>query len=83
MRRFRSAMIGMGIILAAEDSGCTGDSGPAPGSGFLNDGTTVEFKSTDTSQFNPMIKQMQEGMRNRSYTKKPVAPKEEKEKKKD
>jgi hypothetical protein len=73
-------MMGFAVILAAAFAGCGGDSGPAPGSGFLDSGTTVEFKSTDTNQFNPMIKQMQENMKNRAYTKKPAAPKEEKKK---
>jgi hypothetical protein len=75
-------MMGFGIILAIAFSGCGGDSTPAPGSGFLGEGSTVEFKSTDTSQFNPMIKQMQENMRNKAYIKKPAAPKKEEEKKK-
>jgi hypothetical protein len=82
MRRFRSAMMGFGLTLAAAFTGCGGDSGPAPGAGFLDSGTAVEFKSTDTNQFNPMIKQMQENMKNRAYTKKPIAPKKEEEKKK-
>ena len=82
MRRFCSAMMGFGIILAAAFAGCGSDSGPAPGSGFLDSGTTVDFKPTDTSQFNPMIKQMQENMKTRAYTKKPAAPKKEEEKKK-
>ena len=82
MRRVLWAMMGFGVILAAASSGCTGESAPAPGSGFLDSGTTVEFKSTDTSPFNPMIKQMQENMKNKGYTKKPAAPKKEEEKKK-
>jgi hypothetical protein len=75
-------MMGFGILLAAAFSGCGGDSSPAPGSGFLDGGTTVEFKSTDTNQFNPMIKQMQENMRNKAYIKKPAAPKKEEDKEK-
>jgi hypothetical protein len=74
--------MGFGVILAIAFSGCGGDSTPAPGSGFLDGGTTVEFKSTDTSPFNPMIKQMQENMKTKAYIKKQAAPKKEEEKKK-
>jgi hypothetical protein len=75
-------MMGLGVLWAAAVSGCSGDSGPAPGSGFLDSGTAVEFKSTDTGQFDSMVKQMQDNMKNKSYTKRPVAPKKEEEKKK-
>jgi hypothetical protein len=73
------------LMVAAVVSGCGGDSGSAPGTGFLDgggDGGVVQFKSTDTTQFNPMVKQMQESMRKRDYTKKPTPPKDTKGEKK-
>jgi len=81
MRRFCSAIAGVVFVLTAAVSGCGGDSGPAPGEGFLDGGGgtgVVPFKSTDTSQFSPMVNQMKEAMKKRDYTKKPVAPKESK-----
>src|SRR5438874_919139 len=83
MRRSRSAIVGGVVVaLAVAFSGCGGDSGTAPGSGFLGDGTTVEFKSTDTSQFEGMKNQMMKNMQTKAHTKKPAPPKKEAEEKK-
>jgi hypothetical protein len=84
MRRFCSFVMGVAFALAAAFSGCGGDSGPAPGDGFLDGGGGggSQFKSTDTSQFNPLINQMKESMKKQDYRKKPAAPKETKTEKK-
>jgi hypothetical protein len=77
MRRFFSAMTGAVLVLAAVLSGCGGDSGPAPGSGFLDEPggrSAVPFKSTDTSQFDMMKKQMMESQKSGVFMKKPTPP---------
>jgi hypothetical protein len=78
MRRICSVITGVVFVLAAAFAGCGGDSGPAPGEGFLDGAGTssVQFKSTDTNQFNPLINQMKENMKTGGYRKKQVAPKE-------
>jgi hypothetical protein len=69
MRRLCSGIAG--IILAVTFAGCgetTVDEGPKP------------FKPTDMQPLEPMLKQMQEVQKSKAYTKKSVAPKEEKAK---
>ena len=84
MRRICSVIIGVVFVLAAAFAGCGGDSGPAPGEGFLDGAgsSSVQFKPTDTNQFNPLINQMKEKMKSGDYRKRPVAPKETKTEKK-
>jgi hypothetical protein len=76
MRRFCITMAGV-VFVAAAFAGCGGDSGAAPGSGFLDDGNNaVPFKSTDMTPFESMKQQTQDHMKNKSYTKKAAPPKE-------
>ena len=76
MRQFCTAMVGVALLVLV--TGCGGDTGAAPGSGFLDDASNsgVPFKSTDMSQFESMKSQTQDIMKNKSYTKKPAPPKE-------
>lgn len=53
------------LIMTGLAAGC--DSGVKEG--------PVEFKPTDTNQFESMKNQMLEGMKTKDYTKKPAAPK--------
>jgi len=77
MRQACTAMMSAGfLVLAVAFSGCGGDTGAAPGSGFLSEGPADEFKSTDITPLNPMIEQMKKNMLNKAYTQKPVPPKE-------
>jgi hypothetical protein len=81
MRRFCIAMVGV-VLVASAFAGCGGDSGAAPGSGFLDDGSSaVPFKSTDMTPFESMKQQTQDHMKNRTYTKKATPPKEDEKKK--
>ena len=48
----------------------------------VESGTSVEFKSTDTSQFEAMKNQMMKNMQTKAHTKKPAPPKKEAEEKK-
>jgi hypothetical protein len=80
MRRFCSAMAGAVLVLAAVLSGCGGDSGSAPGAGFLDEPggrSAVPFKSTDTSQFDKMKQQMMESQKSGVFMKKPIPPPKE------
>ncbi len=66
---FRGIRISAGsLLLLGAVSGC-GDSAVKEG--------TVEFKPTDAGQFESMKNQMMEGIKTKSYTKKPAAPKGE------
>ena len=82
MRRFYSAIVGTVLVLAAGFFGCGGDSGPAPGEGFLDSAgggsSAVQFKPTDLTPLNPMINQMKENMKKRDYTKKSAGAKDAK-----
>jgi hypothetical protein len=67
MHRFRSGIAG--IVLAGVLAGCGGstvEEGPKP------------FTSTDTKQMDGMVKELQDGMKKKSYTTKP-APEKSKE----
>jgi hypothetical protein len=76
MRRIFVSIAGAGcLVLAVSFVGCGGDSGPAPGSGFITETTPTDFKSTDTTQFNKMIDQMKEVQKTGAHAKRPV-PKE-------
>jgi hypothetical protein len=76
MRRSRMAMMGI-VFVAAAFAGCGGDSGAAPGSGFLDDGSNaVPFKSTDLTQFGDLQNQMKDNMKKNNYTQKQAPPKE-------
>ena len=77
MHRSCLAKLGTVLIAAVAFFGCGGDTTPTPGSGFLEGGEAVPFKSTDTSQFDGMMKQMQESMKNKAYTKKPAPTKQD------
>jgi hypothetical protein len=60
-------------MLAAAFAGC-GDSAVEEG--------TVPFKNTDTSQFEEMTRGMKDSMSKKSYTQRPVPPKDTKSEKK-
>ena len=67
MHRFRSGIVG--IALAGVLAGCGGatvDEGPKP------------FQSTDIKPMEPMLKEMQDSMKKRDYTKKAVPTEKEK-----
>ncbi len=77
MRRFVMTAASAGLlVVAASFVGCGGDSGPAPGSGFLTETTPTDFKSTDLTPFESMKNQMQESMKKGNYAQRPVPPKE-------
>jgi hypothetical protein len=78
MRRFCWVFAGAALVLTAAAVGCGGDSTPAPGSGFLNDTSTFEFKSTDVSQFASMTDAMKKNMQSGAYTKRPTPSAKEK-----
>ncbi len=59
----KSCMLAGGILVSFAIAGC--DSGVKEG--------TVEFKPTNTSQFDAMKNQMLEGIKSKSYTQKPKA----------
>ena len=82
MRRFCAMLTGAAWILAGAIAGCGGDTAPAPGSGFLDSPTSVEFKSTDLTPFESMKNAMMKNMQTKAYTKKPAATKEKGETKK-
>jgi len=68
MHRLRSGIVGMALMGGlAGCGGSTVDEGPKG------------FTPTDTTSLNPMVKEMQEQMKKKDYTKKP-APTEEKSK---
>jgi hypothetical protein len=77
MRRICVAMGGVAFfVMAAAFSGCGGDSGSAPGSGFLTEATPTDFKSTDMTQFKDMMSQTQEHMKKGGYTQRPAPSKQ-------
>jgi hypothetical protein len=79
MRRFLMTSTSAGLlVLAASFVGCGGDSGPAPGSGFLTEATPTDFKSTDTNQFNKMMDEMKGVQKSGAHAKRPVPKSKEK-----
>lgn len=71
MHRMRSGILGMAVAVAL--AGC--------GESTIDEGATG-FTPTDTKPLDPMVKQMQDVMKNKDYTKKSAAP-PEKEKSKE
>jgi hypothetical protein len=71
MHHFRSRIAG--IVLAGVLAGCGGstvDEGPH------------EFKPTDTTSLNPLMDQMKESMKKKSYAQKAAPPEDKKDKEK-
>ena len=82
MRRFCLATVSV-VVVAVAFAGCGGDSGAAPGSGFLEDASTsVPFKSTDLTPLTEMQNQMKEHAKKGDYKVKAIPPKEKTEKSK-
>ncbi len=73
MHRFRSGIVG--IVIAGWLAGC--------GGGSVDEGPKG-FTPTDTKPLEPMLKQMQDNMKNNNYTKRaaPAEGKKDQEKKK-
>ncbi len=80
MRRSRIAMVGV-LLVAAAFAGCGGDSGAAPGSGFIDEGSNaVPFKSTDLTPLADMQAQMKEKAKSGAYKQRPTPPKDKADK---